>query len=351
MLLLLAIEVGGWSLVSYPRVRSAMIEGANPVAQVGYVLASPLQFVWLLANDLWTNGALYLQTWIADFGYRLWSIPLPTFIFFGFAIVASLFIPSATKDPTRYTRLGLAAVFVASYLFTASVFYVAFNPVAAQTLSGIHGRHLLGTMAVMALAFVGLVSPFQTNWTRWAVVGAIAGLLFFVGGAVLSYHVACGSQFFQRGLCYQPYYKNWAPNENLSRPLNASLELSQEIIPECQGMTEVRVWMGAAPETSGAITFSIVDTSRSVLLAKKTVANTVLLEAGWQRLEFDPEWDSEGRLYLLSLRGEQEGLGPQVGLTIRPENPIVRFWANGEESDVDLFFQYGCLAGLERVLR
>ena len=203
----------------------------------------------------------------------------------------------------------------------------------------------------MALAFVGLVSPFQTNWTRWAVVGAIAGLLFFVGGAVLSYHVACGSQFFQRGLCYQPYYKNWAPNENLSRPLNASLELSQEIIPECQGMTEVRVWMGAAPETSGAITFSIVDTSRSVLLAKKTVANTVLLEAGWQRLEFDPEWDSEGRLYLLSLRGEQEGLGPQVGLTIRPENPIVRFWANGEESDVDLFFQYGCLAGLERVLR
>lgn len=350
-LVLLALEVGGWNLTAYPRVQSSMIGGADPVGQLSHILANPFQFVWLVLSDLWANGALYLKAWVAGYGYDYWSVPLPTYVFFTFAVAASLFIRSTTNEPTRHTRLGLAAVFIASYLVVASVFYVAFSPVAAQAISGIHGRHLLTTMAPFVLACVGLASPPHTHWSRWVAGGAIAALLFFVGGAALSYHVSCGSQFYQRGLCYKPYYKNWAPSGNLSQPLNPSVELSQEIIPECPGLTEVRVWMSTTVGAPGTTTLTIVDTLRSVELAKMAIANADLLEPGWQSLEFSPEWYSEGRRYLLSIRGEQGGPGPQVGLTIRPENPTVRLWVNGEKSDLDLFFQYGCLAGLERVLR
>ena len=349
--LLLAIEVWGWSVITYPRVQASMIEGSNPVGQVSHILRSPLQFVGLLISDFWNNGLLYLHTWIADFGYRLWSIPLPTYLFYGFAVVASLFVPVAANDPTNRTRIGLAVVAIVSYLFIASVFYVAFNPVASLTLAGIHGRHLQTTIAVLALASIGLFTPLRTHWSRWAAGGAIAGLIVFAAGTALSYHVMCGPQVYQRGLCYHPYYKNWAPNENLSKPLEYSEELSQEIIPACSGMTEVRVWISAAEGSSGWTKLALSDPARSTELAVKSIDNADLVSSGWQSLVFEPNWDSAGHRYLLSIQGEQEGQGPQAGLTIRPENPAVILRINGEESDLDLLYQYGCIAGLERVLR
>jgi len=350
-LVLLALEVGGWSLAAYPRVQSSMIEGADPVRQISHILARPFQFLSLIFRDLLSNGAVYLKAWMAGYGYDYWSVPLPTYLFFALAIVASLFIRSTIIRPTERTRLGLVAVFMGGYLVTASVFYVAFSPVAASTIFGIHGRHLFTTMAPLVLACVGLVSPIRVDWTRWAAGGAVAGLLFFVGGAALSYHVSCGSQVYRRGLCYQPYYKNWAPDGNLSQPLNPGVVLSQEIIPECPGLTEVRVWMGATADTSGATTVTLMDPLRSVELAKKVYAHATLLEPGWKILEFSPQWDSDGRRYLLSIRGVGGGSGPRVGLTIRPENPAVKLWINEERSALDLFFQYGCLSGLERALR
>lgn len=349
--LLLAIEVGGWSVLSYPRVQASMIEGSNPAGQVSYIVGSPLRFLGLLFSDLWSNGFLYLHTWIADFGYRLWSIPLPTYLFYGFAVVASIFIPATSNDPAKRTRIGLVAVAIGSYLLIASVFYVAFNPVASQNLAGMHGRHLQTTLAALALAGAGLISPLRARWSRWAIGGAIAGLLVFVGGAALSYHVMCGPQVYQRGLCYHPYYKNWAPNENVSGHLEFSDELSQEIIPGCSGMTEVRVWIDASDAVSGRTKLALTDPARSIELAVNSIANADLVGSGWQNLVFEPDWDSEGRRYLLTIRGEQVGQGPQVGLTIRPENPAVTLQINGEISDLDLFYQYGCIAGLERALR
>ena len=350
-LVLLALEVGGWSLSAYPRVQSSMIEGADPVGQISLILRSPLQFISLIFMDLVGDGAVYLKAWMAGYGYDYWSVPLPTYLFFAIALVASLFLRSTAVMPTKHTRLGLVAVFMAGYFVTASVFYVAFSPVAAPTIFGIHGRHLLSTMAPLVLACVGLISPLRIHWSRWAAGGAVVGLLFFVGGAALSYHVTCGPQFYQPGLCYQPVYKNWAPNENMSQPLTSNIGLSQEIAPECPGLTEVRVWIGASADASGATTLSFSDIRQPVKLANKTVANVDLLEPGWQRLEFTPEWDSMSRRYLLEIRGEQSEPGPPVGLTIRPEDPTVRLWINGEGSDLDLVYQYGCLAGLERALR
>ena len=136
----------------------------------------------------------------------------------------------------------------------------------------------------------------------------------------------------------------------MSQPLTSSIGLSQEIAPECPGLTEVRVWMGASADKSGATTLTFSDVGRSAELTGITVANVDLIEPGWQRLEFMPDWDSMARRYLLEIRGEQSEPGPQVGYTIRPENPAVRLWINGEKSELDLVYQYGCLAGIERVL-
>ena len=349
--LLLAIEVGGWSVITYPRVQESMIDGSNPLGQVSHILGSPLGFIWLLVSDFWNNGFLYLHTWIADFGYRLWSIPLPTYLFFGFAVVTSLFVRGPANEPTKRERLGLVVVAVVSYLFIASVFYVAFNPAASEALAGMHGRHLQTTIAALVLACVALVSPLHTHWSRWAAGGAVAGLLVFAAGAALSYHVMCGPQVYQRGLCYYPYYKNWAPNENMSQHLQSDVDLVQEVIPGCNGLTEVRVWLGSSAEKTGSTVITLLDSTRSAELARKNIANSEFTYPDWQRLAIAPDWNSAGKQYFLSVRGEQEGQGPQVGFTFRPENTMEMLRINGERSDLDLFYQYGCLTGLERVLR
>ena len=52
-------------------------------------------------------------------------------------------------------------------------------------------------------------------------------------------------------LCYQPQYKNWAPESVSSPPISSSFTLTQEIVPACDRMTELRVWVNSEGHGSG----------------------------------------------------------------------------------------------------
>lgn len=349
VLFLLVVEVGGWSLIAYPRVRTAMMEGADPVGQLRHILGGPLRFLALVGNDLWQNGLAYLRSWIAGYGYNYWTVPAPTFAFFLLAVLASLFVQSPSGAPSRQTRLALGATFGAAYLVTALAFYVAFSPTSAPAISGMHGRYLFATVVPLFLALVGISVGLRLPWSRLAAWGAALSLVFFIGGALLSYYVPCGTQVYQPGLCYQPYYKNWAPTEQSWPTVDETTELIQEILPECAGMTEVRVWMRASgADPGGATSFLLRDPSRDEDLVAITVPNADLPQDGWQTFRLAPQPESEGHLYLLRIHGQ--GPGGRVAYTAVPENPSVKLFVDGVESDVDLFFQYGCLTGLGAIV-
>ena len=172
--------------------------------------------------------------------------------------------------------------------------------------------------------------------------------MLFRSGMFLSYHVPCGSQFYQPGLCYQPNYKNWAPDLRYSAPLSNSLTLRQEIVPECNQMTELRVWVNAsAANPRGATRFSLVDVGRNQELAGGSVSNATLPAGGWYAVHFEPIPDSSGRYYLLTLTNAapDETPGLQVAYALRQEYPAGKLFENDAPVDTDVLFQTGCLAG------
>ena len=241
---LLLVEVAGWNVVAYSRFTRALT-GADPGAQLGFILSNPLLFGQIIARDVWTNTPAYMQGWIGVYGYNYWPVPLMTYLVYTLAVLLGLRRIGQEPLPDGRTRIILACLFVVGYLLTIISLYVAFTPARSLLVAGVQGRYFTVIMPLLFLALLGLLPRGPRSDLPAHLVGASAGLaatalVLFTAGLVLSYHVPCGSQYYELSLCYQPQYKNWAPESVSSPPISSNLTLTQEIVPLCDRMTELR---------------------------------------------------------------------------------------------------------------
>ncbi len=345
---LCVLEVFGWGILAYSRL-STPPEGTDPVGQVMFILSNPIKVTVILARDLWLHGFDYLRAWIAIYGYSYWPIPVWTYHLFAAGLLASLFLREADNGAAGRTRIGLVIVFVIAYLATILSMYVNFNPVGSEQIADVQGRYFVTVMPLLFLALARLRLPKQIRMPVFlpAALG-VSSLLVYLAGMYLSYHVPCGSQFHQSGLCYQPNYKNWAPNEVFSSPVSGQLTLAQEIVAECAGMTELRVWVNAADtDTDGTTGFHLLDVHARREVVSLNVPNSELPAGGWYTLRFPPDWESNGAFYLLTIRSD--GDGARIAYSLRPEYPAGKLFENDQEIEQDILFQTGCVAGWDKL--
>jgi len=350
-LALFAVEVAGWNVLAYSRLHTPP-DGTDPTGQVKFILAHPLEFISILGRDIMMKGFKYLQNWIAVYGFNYWPVPSWTYYLYGMSLVSALLVDA--EEIEKRTRLALLTVFVISYLSTITLLYLTFNPVGYATIEGVQGRYFATVMPLLCLALAGLLfqKPIRIPSLLPVIFGGLS-LSLYIMGMYLSYHVPCGSQYYQTGLCYQPNYKNWAPDELYSAPISNQLTLSQEIVPECNGVSELRVWVDASGADPNGITeFSLKDVHLGQTVTSISVANSELPHGDWYTLNFQPDWESNGKFYLLTILGNtQNGLGPRVAYSLKPEYPAGKLFENDRPLEKDLIFQTGCLMGLEKLLQ
>lgn len=339
---LFAIEVVGWNLLAYSQLLTAP-EGTNPAGQVLFILNNIPEFLSVLAQTIHGRWFSYLLDWIAIYGFAYWPVPAWTFYAFAAALIAALFV-NQDSVPTR-TQLGLLFVFIVSYVGTYFLMYITFNPVGFKSIEGVQGRYF---MTVMPLLFLGLAGlPFLQRIripNALPIILSVLSLLFYTTGMYLSYHAVCGSQFYQSGLCYQPNYKNWAPDERYSNPVSTQLTLKQEIVLECNGASEVRVWINASKANpSGTTKFILQDIDQGREIIQETVSNSEFPNGDWYAIPFDPDWESRGKFYLLSIASDTTG--PQIAYSLRAEYPAGKLFENDQPMPQDMIFQTGCVAG------
>jgi uncharacterized membrane protein len=366
---LFAVEVAGWNLVAYSHF-TRMLEGASPAGQVRYILSAPLNFIAIIVRDLWTNGPSYVQGWIGVYGYNYWPVPALTYILYPLAVVAALMVSardaSAGQAGTalisrRETPLVLVALFVVGVLLTIVSLYVAFTPVGTQGVAGVQGRYFT---PVMPLLLLGLVSWRSTPAIldrifglhrshailRWTTGLALAALVLYTGGMILSYHVPCGSEYYQPGLCYQPVYKNWAPDAASSPAVGPAMTITQEIVPACNDMQELDVWVNSpGSDASGTTRFTLHSTQSGADIVDKTIRNADVPEYGWVKLGFAPQPNSQNQLYVLTV-GSPSSDGIRLGYSLKADYTDGKLYQNGAPVSQDVLFQYGCRAGLAQWL-
>jgi len=339
---LFVLEVIGWNALAYSQLHTAP-EGTNPAGQALFILNNIPEFLSLLAQTIRGRGFSYLLDWIAIYGFAYWPVPAWTFYLFAAALIAALFINN-DSIPTR-TRLGLLFVFIACYVGTYVLMYITFNPVGFKSIEGVQGRYFT---TVMPLLFVGLAGLPILKRIRipgaLPVILSVVSLLFYTTGMYLSYHVVCGSQFYQSGLCYQPNYKNWAPDERYSSPVSTQLTPKQEIVLECNGASEVRVWMNASQaDSAGTTEFILQDVDQGREIVNAVVNNSDLPAGSWYAIPFDTDWESLGKFYLLTISSKDTG--PQIAYSLRAEYPAGKLFENDQPMPHDMIFQTGCVAG------
>ena len=345
---LFAIEVVGWNLLAYSQLHTAP-EGTNPAGQVLFILNNISEFLSILSGTIRGRWFSYLLDWVAIYGFAYWPVPAWTFYVFAAALIAALLINN--DSVTTRTQFGSLLVFLASYVGTYILMYITFNPVGFKSIEGVQGRYFT---TVMPLLFVGLAGlPFLKRIripSALPIILSVLSLLFYTTGMYLSYHVVCGSQFYQSGLCYQPNYKNWAPDEQYSNPVSTQLTLKQEIVLECNGASEVRVWVNASEaDPSGTTKFILQDVAQGREIIQETVSNSEFPHGDWYAIPFDPDWESLGKFYLLSIASDTTGL--QIAYSLRAEYPAGKLFENDQPMPQDMIFQAGCVAGWDALRR
>jgi uncharacterized membrane protein len=379
-LTLFLAEVGGWNILAYSKFTRALT-GANPSAQLFFIAANPLLFVRIIAQDVWSNTAAYMQGWVGVYGYNYWPVPAITYFLYPLAVILATSTgevkagsAEAPSNPNRRTRMVLAALFVVGYLLTIVSLYVAFTPVGSLLVAGVQGRYFTLVMPLLFLACLGIVSgvgrlhrppaasadvtasgsparryPTGRLPVSAPVLLAFSSLVLYVGGLILSYHVPCGSEFYRPGLCFEPQYKNWAPESVSSRPVSPDLTLVQEIVPACSGMTELSAWVtSSGTDPAGRTELTLHAPTQEKDVVQQVFKNSAVTPAAWLTVHFSPEWQSTNQLYLLTLKGSSPG-GIRLGYSEKPEYLKGKLYENETAVGQDLLFQYGCIVGLQKL--
>ena len=116
-------------------------------------------------------------------------------------------------------------------------------------------------------------------------------------------------------------------------------------------MTQLRVWVNAINADPQVKTeFILRDVNQKREIANVHVSNSELPNGDWFPLNFQPDWASNGGLYVLTINEDQQSsTGPRIAYSLRQEYPAGKLYENNQPINKDLIFQTGCIAGLEKI--
>jgi uncharacterized membrane protein len=346
-IILFSVFVIGWNIVAYSTffLKTPDISASG---QVIYILSHPFEFGVTLFHDFATHGLIYLREWVALYGFGATLVPPVTFPLFGLLLVAAwLFSPSPRAINARVRALLiLTGIFGCFCMFM--VIYLTFNTIGATSIVNLQGRHFTPILPVLLLGLV----PGRKLFSRladWFVpvaigVGTLLTLAIYILGAYLSYYVVCGTSLYSPGLCYQPQYKNWAPNDHSTQPVAQGVLLQQTFTAVCAPLQSVRVWRApAAQGSTGETLITLKDAGNGAVLAEDLVNNQIAADHAWLEMAFPPIDNAVGKQFVIEITSDvsDPAAGLSFGVSARREylDGIV---INNVSADYDLIFQYGC---------
>jgi uncharacterized membrane protein len=348
------IEVVGWNVIAAARSAPLLANEADPGAQLAYMAGHPFAFLQTLFKDFMTNGLMYFQGWVNGYGYYYWSPPQVVSMFFLLGLGFVLLFDSTREQVNRKFHIAFILVFIAGYLATIISLYATFTPVGADQVLGVQGRYFipLALPLFLTLASFSWMRKLPAPSSTWAVAFLGTALSLNLLGIWLSFHVPCGSTFYQTGLCYRPLVRDFPDDVSASPSLVEAVSLTQELKVACDGLTELRVLASSsAPGDRGSTRFLLMDSMTDRTLFDTSIRNDEFSAENWYSVGFEPDWESAGKQYTLTIFGVDST--PEQGLkllyTVQSEFDLGNLYQGKQLMQQDIVLQYGCAAGLRKI--
>jgi uncharacterized membrane protein len=353
-LVLFLLEVAGWNWIASRNLNSLLLDEADPNAQLLHIISHPFEFLLTVLKDSLANGMLYIQGWINGYGYYYWTPPQIVSLFYVVSLIAVVGMNSTAGHVDKKYRLALLLIFTAGYIATIASLYISYTPVGAGQVFGVQGRYFIP----LALPLFLILASFPWRQTpvlssaKWVNILLIPTLSLNLLGLFLSYHVPCGSTFYQAGLCYRPLFKDFPSEVRASEPVSNGKLLTQEIQVACDGLSEIRVLVRPSKASAqGTTRFLLVDEFSTQTLLDTSIADNQIPAEEWLPMQFEPDWDSAGKQYRLEISSmnEDPNQGLQLLYTPQSEFNLGNSYENGQALEQDLLLQYGCVTGLRKL--
>jgi hypothetical protein len=263
-------------------------------------------------------------------------------------------IASTSEQISKKFRIIFILVFVTSYLATIVSLYLTFTPVGSDRVFGVQGRYFIPLVLLLSLLLSSLLSTkkLAISSPKWVVGFLAIALSLNIAGIILSFYVPCGTTFYQTSLCYQPLYKDFTSETRLSQPISSEVSLTQEMQVACNGLTELRVLLiPSIPEDKGTTRFILKDKLSTQTLMDSSVPDDEITAETWYSLNFNPDWDSAGKQYILKILSTNTSAeqGLKLFYSSQSETNLGNLYENGEPLQEDIVLQYGCVTGLRKI--
>jgi len=341
----------GWNLVTASQLMlSTTVDTYSGVEQIKGILADPLHFLAVVLNNIWTKTPQYVSGWVGISGYDYWTLPAPVFWVMPILVLAALLCEGLGDLLARWKRWFAGAIFALVFLLTLFMFYLLYNPPGSMLLPGVQGRYFIFIVPLLVLALMPTraLLPVKRGWLQ---AGVVLIMVMTLGALFVDYHLPCGESYYSTGLCQRPRYKNWSPATSISLPITASSRVSQTFVADCNGLTQVRLWVRQKP-AEGNLVVSLQSAGVPNSLLTRDVPTTQLPASGWLEITFPKVADSAGQNYTLeiSTSNGNDLSAVELGVFNRDEYPIGSLNINKQKQVGDLIFQYGCSVGLDNLL-
>ena len=351
---LFLIEVAGWNWLASRNFESLLLDEANPNAQLMYILSHPFAFLQTVFKDLISNGVAYFQGWINGYGYYYWTPPQIVTAFFLLGLIVIIVLDSTAAHINRKSRFVLLIIFLTGYIATIASLYISYTPVGSDQVFGVQGRYFLplGLPLFLVLASFSWEKKLAIPSVRWVAAFLVPALALNLLGLFFSFHIPCGSTFYQTGLCYHPLFKDFPNDVRASEPVSIRMWLTQEFQVACDGLAEVRLLVTPSkPGDSGTTRLLLEDTSKAIPILDTSLSRDEIRAETWHSMRFPPIWDSTGKQYLLTVLSlnASSNQGLQFLYTPQPEFNLGNLYENDQLLEEDLVMQYGCVTGLRKL--
>ena len=349
---LFLVEVAGWNWIASRNFDSLLLAEANPGAQLLFILGHPFAFLQTVLKDLITNGSVYFQGWINGYGYYYWTPLQIVAVLYLLSLAAAVLMDSTARQIPQRARLVFLLVFLAGYIATIASIYLSYAPVGAGQVFGVQGRYLIPLALPLLLTLASFAWRNFAYSVNWIIAFFVSALVFNLLGIYFSFHIPCGSTFYQSGLCYRPLFKDFPSEVRPSEPVSNGMSLTQEIRVTCSGLAEVRLLVTpSSAGDKGTTRFLLKDASGTETLLDTSIANDQVQTENWHSLLFAPDWNSAGKEYMLEISGmsASPGKGLQFLFTPQPEFNLGNSYENGQSLEQNIVLQYGCVTGLRKI--
>jgi uncharacterized membrane protein len=347
------VEVAGWNWIASRNFDSLLLDEANPQAQLLYIIGSPFAFLQTVLRDLLTSGWAYFQGWINGYGYYYWTPPKIVTVPFLLSLIAAVVMDSTAGQVNKKPRLVFLLVFALGYVATIASLYISYTPVGSDQVFGVQGRYFLPLVlpVLLALASFSWKKKTRVLSPNLIITFLATALSLNVLGLYFSFHIPCGSTFYQTGLCYRPLFKDFPSEVRASEPVSDGKSLTQEIRVTCNGLSEVRVLVIPSTNVPGRTHFLLEDSSNAQTLMDTSIANDQIHVEDWHALRFEPDWNSAGKQYTLQISSSSgtPNQGLRFLLTPQSEFNLGQSYENGQLLEQDIVLQYGCVTGLQKL--